>query len=641
MQPILCRNTVADASKTSNQPIPYWDMVADAAKTSNQPIPYWDMVADAANISRQPRASDTAHCAPLRGQGLLDTIVQNFWTLICRLEDRSLGAPSDLSCDEPPALQSHKTPQIVASNDGPEKAPEGFAGFDNVVRVHGHPLPVNGYFKAMDVAGNATGLGFNVQDSMFLTESTVQVFLSEKMITQPGGAELKSFMGLYQLSKCLVRMGSARSDSSTMTKDLSPSFTTARPTVAAPTSTLLACWLVVISVIYGVMGGSKDASGCWGELKEHLIGYFVLLFSCIVVEALIAYVAMRGTILDPEPRASMQYLLYVRLVLLTGELVWVILGVVWLAKHYRDCTHNKARDVILGIVVCNWCVLLSVLITVCCTFDTAGRSWVKMKKYQRSMRTFPNKRTDTEPYKTKRSRCTSGNANRNWRHRKVMKAYQDSWDQRCRMIFCCVNTSDSYRNSFGDIARLLSEFFRDLDVVPSDVVAGLVLLRKCQKMERKYIVKNPNNDVHQFLSGVPITAKTRFLQLSTPEGEAEFKKIVHYMRFALAVYGWLMYVMRASTGKAACQLCPELRCCSCSGEDSAELPYIVEDNCCWCNTAALFKMAPADDLDLIYATFHVDIGETPFFVALDHSRKAVVISIRGTLSMKVYKLTIT
>ncbi|KAA0187113.1 hypothetical protein HAZT_HAZT009226 [Hyalella azteca] len=73
---------------------------------------------------------------------------------------------------------------------------------------------------------------------------------------------------------------------------------------------------------------------------------------------------------------------------------------------------------ITGIVVCNWCVLLSVFLTVCCTFDAAGRSWVKMKRYQRSTRHFPAKRTDSgQDVKTKRSRCTSGNANRNWRHR--------------------------------------------------------------------------------------------------------------------------------------------------------------------------------------------------------------------------------
>ncbi len=40
------------------------------------------------------------------------------------------------------------------------------------------------------------------------------------------------------------------------------------------------------------------------------------------------------------------------------------------------------------------------------------------------------------------------------------------------------------QNSFADIARVLSEFFRDLDVVPSDVIAGLVLLRKRQQLVR-------------------------------------------------------------------------------------------------------------------------------------------------------------
>lgn len=52
--------------------------------------------------------------------------------------------------------------------------------------------------------------------------------------------------------------------------------------------------------------------------------------------------------------------------------------------------------------------------------------------------------------------------------------------------------SDRSQNSFGDIARLLSDFFRDIDVVPSDVVAGLILLRKYQKIEREAIVKQVN-----------------------------------------------------------------------------------------------------------------------------------------------------
>lgn len=382
-------------------------------------------------------------------------------------------------------------------------------------------------------------------------------------------------------------------------------------------------WLIVLAVIYGVVGARTNTSEeCWAELREHIVGYLVILSGCVVIEFCIAHVAMRGTILDPSPRASMQYLLYVRLAVLVAELVWLVLGVVWLSKHYTTCTSQAAKDAILGIVVCNWCVMVSVVITVWCTFDAAGRSWVKMKRYQRSMRDTPSK------FQYRRS----GNRNRNWRHRKVLRAYQDSWDHRCRLLFCCMGNKDDERNSFSDIARLLSEFFRDLDVVPSDVVAGLVLLRKYQKLNRQEIVKSSKNDVYEFLSGVPITPSTRFLQLSSPEGKEEFEKIVHYMRFALAIYGWPMFLMTSSTAEV-CKLCPMLRCWQCCISPSSD-SEVVEDNCCSCNVAAMKRMITANEVDFIYTTYHVDVGETPFFVALDHKRRAVVISIRGTLSMK-------
>lgn len=130
-------------------------------------------------------------------------------------------------------------------------------------------------------------------------------------------------------------------------------------------------------------------------------------------------------------------------------------------------------------ILCNLLVELLVVMTMYCTYDPAGRSWVKMKKYQRSMRESESR------FNYRRS----GSTNRNWRQRKVMRAYQDSWNQRCKFLFCCMSSSDRSRNSFTDIARLLSDFFRDLDVVPSDVVAGLVLLRKFQKLEREAIVR--------------------------------------------------------------------------------------------------------------------------------------------------------
>ena len=49
------------------------------------------------------------------------------------------------------------------------------------------------------------------------------------------------------------------------------------------------------------------------------------------------------------------------------------------------------------------------------------------------------------------------------------------------------------QSSFAEIARLLSEFFRDLDVVPSDVLAGLILLRQRQQAARQHIISQVKN----------------------------------------------------------------------------------------------------------------------------------------------------
>ena len=38
---------------------------------------------------------------------------------------------------------------------------------------------------------------------------------------------------------------------------------------------------------------------------------------------------------------------------------------------------------------------------------------------------------------------------------------------------------------------------------------------------------------------------------------------------------------------------------------------------------------------LIYVTYHVDVGETPFLIGVDYTMRSIVVSIRGTLSLKV------
>lgn len=104
------------------------------------------------------------------------------------------------------------------------------------------------------------------------------------------------------------------------------------------------------------------------------------------------------------------------------------------------------------------------------------------------------------------------------------------------------------------------------------------------------------------------------------------------MHYALGAYGWPMFLITHSkTG--ICQLCSEFRCCfpCCRTKDSSD---VIEDNCCSCNYAALKRMVNVGEVEVIYTTFHVDVAETPFFVAIDYTKGKIVISIRGTLSMK-------
>ncbi|KAG5893315.1 hypothetical protein JTB14_000274 [Gonioctena quinquepunctata] len=356
-----------------------------------------------------------------------------------------------------------------------------------------------------------------------------------------------------------------------------------------------------------------------------IIGYLAILILSMAIEICVCAVAMRGSILDTGKRASMQYILYLRLTVMIVEAAWLSAGIAWLVKYYLDCPVDKAKETVLAMVIFNWCILLSVIITVWCTYDTAGRSWVKMKQYQRSMRESESK------FQYKRSGST-----RNWRQRKVLRAYQDSWQNRCRYLFCCSSGNDRSRNSFTEIARLLSDFFRDLDVVPSDVIVGLVLLRKFQKIEQKAIVEQRKNDTYEFLSGFPITPRTNFLSLHEDGADLElFQTVIHFAHFAVGAYGWPLFVFTKALG--FCQLCSGLRCCCCTPcrkRTEGPHPEIIQDNCCHCNHAVLEKLTLQGDIEIVYATYHVDVGQTPFFVALDYDRKKVVISIRGTLSMK-------
>ncbi|XP_064144024.1 diacylglycerol lipase-alpha isoform X2 [Loxodonta africana] len=373
-------------------------------------------------------------------------------------------------------------------------------------------------------------------------------------------------------------------------------------------------WFVILSVVlFGLVYSPHEA--CSLNLVDHGRGYLGILLSCMIAEMAIIWLSMRGGILYTEPRDSMQYVLYVRLAILVIEFIYAIVGIVWLTQYYTSCNDLTAKNVTLGMVVCNWVVILSVCITVLCVFDPTGRTFVKLratKRRQRNLRTY------------------------NLRHR-LEEGQATSWSRRLKVVLCCTRTKDSQSDAYSEIAYLFAEFFRDLDIVPSDIIAGLVLLRQRQRAKRNAVLDEANNDILAFLSGMPVTRNTKYLDLKNSQEMLRYKEVCYYMLFALAAYGWPMYLMR----KPACGLCQLARSCSCclcpARPRFAPGVTIEEDNCCGCNAIAIRRHFLDENMtavDIVYTSCHDAVYETPFYVAVDHDKKKVVISIRGTLSPK-------
>ena len=65
------------------------------------------------------------------------------------------------------------------------------------------------------------------------------------------------------------------------------------------------------------------------------------------------------------------------------------------------------------------------------------------------------------------------------------------------------------------------------------------------------------NNTYEFLSGVAITSKTKFVAMNDPKDLETFRNVVHFMHYASAAYGWPWYLIPNGV-KGLCSLCPNL-----------------------------------------------------------------------------------
>lgn len=107
------------------------------------------------------------------------------------------------------------------------------------------------------------------------------------------------------------------------------------------------------------------------------------------------------------------------------------------------------------------------------------------------------------------------------------------------------------------VTALLSALFRSTDLVPSDVVAGCVLLRVRQKRETREMRR-----IQMLNDEEPIyTTDVNKIFSETPPW-MNLEDALYYLRLSIAAYGW-PYVLYRHCFTGFCKLARHLTCCCC------------------------------------------------------------------------------
>jgi len=165
-------------------------------------------------------------------------------------------------------------------------------------------------------------------------------------------------------------------------------------------------------------------------------------------------------------------------------------------------------------------------------------------------------------------------------------------------------------NSVAEIVQRL--FYKDVDVAPSDIVTAMALLED-EQCERK-------------------KALTESLSTISPIHHAKWmseEQAHHYCKYACGAYGWPMYLFCSPFASFAL-----LKVLSKGRFVPRSLPDNIRgDNSLLANTTVIKMTTGLEDEDLVYVSFENKLFQIPFYVALDHEDKAIVVAIRGTLSL--------
>ena len=207
---------------------------------------------------------------------------------------------------------------------------------------------------------------------------------------------------------------------------------------------LAACCRVVSTVlvfaVWGTVSGSVPAGCTAHEAAEvYLIGAVSVNAAFAVEEIVLAHQSWRGGIMTPTARPHIPLLLSIRISLWSADILWTLFGTI-VAAAFPSCFEgNPEYSAVIFILVMSWLMLASHAFFAYAVFLTDSAE----------------KKTDRDVLYGKR------------------------WVRRLKRLLCLASPD---AECLEEISELFANMFRSVDLVPTDILAGVILVQRSQQL---------------------------------------------------------------------------------------------------------------------------------------------------------------
>lgn len=268
------------------------------------------------------------------------------------------------------------------------------------------------------------------------------------------------------------------------------------------------CWKVLI-ILYFLLDYRQLYVCTTGILLFiYLLVTIICLVFLIIMDLIIMFTSLKGTIVDGDKRSSMNLYLSLRLIMSYFQVFAAIYGIIAItyAQHI-PCNGNLERTItnraIYIVIICSQ--FIDICLLTCCGYLTSSSLVDEDENHQDEQREEAIEEEDIEngsihrisPLHSENGGVSNKSSSiQHPRHKDYDRmSLTERWENRFEKFLkqvqfysCNLLGSGNINGELQDVAKVLTKFFHHdgfLDVVPSDIIAGIILVRSEQKWRRK------------------------------------------------------------------------------------------------------------------------------------------------------------